>query len=420
MLSFTRFSLYALLGVVQIVVGHRSNPNSSAVKILVGGYAAPTVLLEFDPYSQPNTLRVLSQSDGGSQENKAWLSRHPVSTNILLSCNDHAIANATGYLQSYSLDPTSGAIQFIDQVDAGGFQTDFGVASAHAAFFPPLGNVAGVANYYGQTAATFVFNPETGKFGKKLNKGDILEFPGYKTQDGQVADRQESSHPHMIAFHPYLNTFYLPDLGEDLIHIFTYDESGGLTNLDKYQVPIGSGPRHLAFSPSGQYSYILHELIASISVHQIDVAKNGTLTMIQEPIPIYPSNATLNSNLSSAEVHVSNDGRFIYATMRNLTDISAVGPADPSDIISVFEVSQTNGTLSKIQEAMFPGARQLRAMELSPAGSTASAGGQSFVVTGGILTNNTAVFKRDTKSGLLEFLASVDHPDVSPSTYIWI
>jgi 6-phosphogluconolactonase (cycloisomerase 2 family) len=105
---------------------------------------------------------------------------------------------ATGYLQSYSLDPTSGAIQFIDQVDAGGFQTDFGVASAHAAFFPPLGNVAGVANYYGQTAATFAFNPETGKFGKKLNKGDILEFPGYKTQDGQVADRQESSHPHMV------------------------------------------------------------------------------------------------------------------------------------------------------------------------------------------------------------------------------
>lgn len=139
---------------------------------------------------------------------------------------------------------------------------------------------------------------------------------------------------------------------------------------------------------------------------------NSTL---KTSLNIYPSNVTFSLNLSSAEVHVSNDGRFVYASMRNLTDASLIGTEDvsfflffyfcffylgcegrrsiiiiiinnisvlttiylqPSDTIAVWAADPSTGTLTRIQDAMAFGARQIRSFELSPAGTTASAGGQ--------------------------------------------
>ena len=45
---------------------------------------------------------------------------------------------------------------------------------------------------------------------------------------------------------------------------------------------------------------------------------------------IYPSNATFSLDLSAAEVHVSNDGRFLYASNRNLTAADAIQEGDVS------------------------------------------------------------------------------------------
>lgn len=51
-------------------------------------------------------------------------------------------------------------------------------------------------------------------------------------------------------------------------------------------------------------------------------------------------------------------------------------PHQPSDTIAVWAVDPSTGTLTRIQDAMAFGARQIRSFELSPAGTTASAGGQ--------------------------------------------
>ncbi len=65
------------------------------------------------------------------------------------------------------------------------------------------------------------------------------------------------------------------------------------------------------------------------------------------------------------------------------------------------------------------GARQIRAMELSPAGMTASAGGQDYVVAGGLITANTFIFKRDRQSGTLELVAQT-LGTYMPATYLWL
>lgn len=85
----------------------------------------------------------------------------------------------------------------------------------------------------------------------------------------------------MIATHPWLPVFYLPDLGEDLLRLYKIGENGAVSNLTTYQQPYGSGPRHLAITASGQYMYLLHELSANIRPYKIDLG-SGKLDQIQE------------------------------------------------------------------------------------------------------------------------------------------
>ncbi|WWD08726.1 hypothetical protein V865_006839 [Kwoniella europaea PYCC6329] len=347
------------------------------IRIIQGGYNSTYAVLEFNPFVEPNTLIVAARYNTSDGNLKAWLSRHPINSNIVIGCNDHAVPNAPGYLTSYSLDSKTGEMKYIDSVDTGGYPVpDYSVAAAHCAFFPS-GKTAGVANCY---------TPVQGQIGVAGNDNTS----------------QATSHPHMIVTHPFLSVFYLPDLGEDKIHVYKIGANDSLSNLTSYQQPLGSGPRHLTFTSSGQYMYVLHELAVNVRPYQVDQA-TGELTQIQD---------------DAAEVHVSNDGRFLYASNRNLTAAALIDSGDASDTIAVWSIG-TNGTITRIQSAMAYGARQIRAMELSPAGMTASVGGQDYIVAGGLRTDNTFVFKRDKLNGTLELVAEVGETYM-PSAYLWL
>nr|XP_019050072.1 hypothetical protein I302_00493 [Kwoniella bestiolae CBS 10118]OCF29002.1 hypothetical protein I302_00493 [Kwoniella bestiolae CBS 10118] len=424
---FASVNLLAALALVQAapsIIVSRNNDGTTLtpIRILQGGYNSSYAVLEFNPFVEPNTLKVAARYNTSDGNLKAWLSRHPINSNIVLGCNDNAVPNAPGYLTSYSLDSKTGEMKYIDSVDTGGYPVpDYSVAAAHCAFFPD-GKTAGVANYFGQSASTFSFDPQTGKFDPQTNVG-LLDFPGYTPVEGQLGvagndnTSQATSHPHMIATHPFLPVFYLPDLGEDIIHVYKIGTNDSLSNLTSYQQPYGSGPRHLAITSSGQYMYVLHELAVNIRPYRVDQS-TGELTQIQDDQPIYPSNVTFSTNISAAEVHVSNDGRFLYASNRNLTAAALIESGDASDTIAVWSIG-TNGTITRIQSAMAYGARQIRAMELSPAGMTASAGGQDYIVAGGLRTANTFIFKRDRRNGTLQLVAQTEGTYM-PSTYLWL
>lgn len=44
---------------------------------------------------------------------------------------------------------------------------------------------------------------------------------------------------------------------------------------------------------------------------------------------------------------------------------------------------------------------------------------QDYLITGGLVTNNTFIFKRDRVTGLLDLVASTGGT-YQPSTYIWL
>ncbi|WVW79843.1 hypothetical protein I302_101813 [Kwoniella bestiolae CBS 10118] len=395
---FASVNLLAALALVQAapsIIVSRNNDGTTLtpIRILQGGYNSSYAVLEFNPFVEPNTLKVAARYNTSDGNLKAWLSRHPINSNIVLGCNDNAVPNAPGYLTSYSLDSKTGEMKYIDSVDTGGYPVpDYSVAAAH---------------YFGQSASTFSFDPQTGKFDPQTNVG-LLDFPGYTPVEGQLGvagndnTSQATSHPHMIATHPFLPVFYLPDLGEDIIHVYKIGTNDSLSNLTSYQQPYGSGPRHLAITSSGQYMYVLHELAVNIRPYRVDQS-TGELTQIQD---------------DAAEVHVSNDGRFLYASNRNLTAAALIESGDASDTIAVWSIG-TNGTITRIQSAMAYGARQIRAMELSPAGMTASAGGQDYIVAGGLRTANTFIFKRDRRNGTLQLVAQTEGTYM-PSTYLWL
>ncbi|KAI0425073.1 putative isomerase YbhE [Xylaria sp. FL1042] len=393
-----------------VVQASSCHKHPSPIKILQGGYNSTYAILEFNPYVTPNTLEVVKYYDTFDRNLKAWLNRHPDNPSIILGVNDNAHPNKPGYMTSYHLDRETGKLTFIDSVDTGGYPVpDYSIAAAHGAFFAN-GLVAGATNYYGQSAATFRFDPVTGRFGDQINTNGILDFPGYTPVPGQIGNAgddttsQATSHPHMIAPHPWLKVLYIPDLGEDRLKLYKIGDDGVLSSFTYYQLPYGHGPRHVTIDPTGQTLYLLFELATLVRTYKID-QESGELTQ---------------KGADAAEVHVSNDGRFVYATQRNLTSALVIEPNDPSDIIAVYAVSPVNGTLTRIQSAMSaPGGRQLRAMKLSPIGLTGVAGGQDYIITGGVASNNSFIFKRDRATGMLDLVASAEGT-YQPSTYLWL
>lgn len=127
-------------------------------------------------------------------------------------------------------------------------------------------------------------------------------------------DRQENAHLHGAFFSPNGNYLLTTDLGMDQISMYPYSNSTSLP-LDVAKVKTiiatpGAGPRHLAFSKKGNFMYVLEELTGSISVYSI---VKGQATLLQN---VFTHPKTFKGNPNSADIHISPDGSFLYATNR--------------------------------------------------------------------------------------------------------
>uniref|UniRef100_K3X3U9 6-phosphogluconolactonase n=1 Tax=Globisporangium ultimum (strain ATCC 200006 / CBS 805.95 / DAOM BR144) TaxID=431595 RepID=K3X3U9_GLOUD len=96
-----------------------------------------------------------------------------------------------------------------------------------------------------------------------------------------------------------------------------------------------TGPRHMALHPSGNVAYVVDEISNTIGVYPLNAdSKSLSLSTIQR-ISTLPSGFTQSS--SSADIHVSADGKFVYTSNRG------------HNSIAIFKVtSQTTGILERI------------------------------------------------------------------------
>lgn len=154
--------------------------------------------------------------------------------------------------------------------------------------------------------------------------GLIGEVTDVRTHDGP------EPHAHQVLPDPSGRWVVAVDLGADAVYVYRLDQkTGKLHPHHRLRMPGGYGPRHLAFHPDGRRAYILGELRSEITVAEWHPA-TGRFTAGQvistlgdaQPPENYP-----------AEIVVSPDGRYVYASNRG------------HDSIATFDVT-ANGDLA--------------------------------------------------------------------------
>ncbi|MFD8642593.1 lactonase family protein [Streptomyces zaomyceticus] len=142
---------------------------------------------------------------------------------------------------------------------------------------------------------------------------------------GPVTERQAGPHAHQVLPDPSGRWVVSVDLGTDSVRVCALDpETGALAPHGETVLRPGTGPRHLAFHPSGTHAYVLNELEPTLTVCRWD-ADAGLLETLGET-SVVPEGAVGPSYPS--EVVVAPDGRFLWVAVRG-DDTVAVLALDP-------------------------------------------------------------------------------------------
>ena len=190
--------------------------------------------------------------------------------------------------------------------------------------------------------------------------------------------RQAHAFVHATVLSPDNQFLYVPDLGIDKIMVYAFNaKTGSLTPAKDSAVVMkpGAGPRHFEFSPNGKWAYLLQELSGAVTAFAY---KKGKLKPVQT-ISTLPPNYT--GYFTSADIHVSPDGRFVYASNR-----------DSLNSIAIFKTDAKKGTLTLVSHQSTLG-RTPRNFNFDPSGN--------FLLVANQNTHNVVIFKIDHNTGLL-------------------
>jgi 6-phosphogluconolactonase len=168
------------------------------------------------------------------------------------------------------------------------------------------------------------------------------------------------SRPHAILFDPGGQYVFVPHRDSNLVEQYVFDEiNGTLTPNDPPSValPDGAGARHLAFAPDATRAYVVNEFSSSVTAFTYDAA-NGLLT---QGVTVSALPPDFKGDNTGADIHVSSDGAYVYASMRG------------DDSIAVFAAG-ADGSLT--YQANVPTEARPREFGLDPFGNFLYAAGQ--------------------------------------------
>ena len=281
----------------------------------------------------------------------------------------------SGAVSAFAVDQRSGELRLLNQQPSLGADPCYLDVAAGGRFVL-------IANYTGGNVTVFPVQRD-GSLGEAK---DIKQYRGSSANH----ERQEGPHAHFIALDSTNRFAYSCDLGTDKIMIFRFDARNGklLPGAPPWvQTKPGAGPRHLAFHPSGRYVFVLNELHSTITAFARDREK-GSLKELQT-LTTLPKDFTGEN--TSADIHVSPDGRFVYCSNRGHDSIAGFG-INPGGGLSPIGQESTRG--------MTP-----RNFAIDPTGA--------FLLAANQKSDNIVVFRLDQKTGRLNStgqLAQVPSP----------
>ncbi|WP_062213435.1 lactonase family protein [Streptomyces sp. NBRC 109706] len=226
------------------------------------------------------------------------------------------IGDDGGRLDAFALDADGAVLGEL------GSTSGLGDGPCHVSVHPAGGH-AFSANYNDGTVAVVALAPDG-------TPGEVTQVVQH-TGSGPHPGRQEGPHAHQVLPDATGERLFAVDLGTDSVFVYAFDaEAGQLTQEHEAKLPPGSGPRHLAFHPGGQTAYVLGELDSTLTACGYD-PDSGALTP-GAVVPLLPDGTSPDGN-SAAEVLVSSDGRFVYASNRGHDSIAvfAVDGADEAE-----------------------------------------------------------------------------------------
>jgi len=168
-------------------------------------------------------------------------------------------------------------------------------------------------------------------------------------------------------------------LGGDAVYQQLFDAATGMLSPNdpaEIKTRAKAGPRHLAFSPDERFLYVLTELDATVYVFAYD-GTQGIATQEVQVVTAMPPGS--GEKPWGADIHLTPDGRYLYASERTTGTIAAFG------------VDTRKGTLTPL--GSFATERRPRAFAIDPSGK--------FLFAAGEESHGVSSYAIDSKSGAL-------------------
>ena len=314
--------------------------------------------------------RPLAHNDG--IRNPSWLVVSQ-NTKFVYAVNELNGTGKSGEVSAFAYDAPSGRLTFLNKVSSEGDDP------CHLMLPNKLEKI--VVSNYSAGGYSILGIDKTGRLTPALRTETFTDATG----TGRI------SHLHSTTMLPGGFSFLAADLGLDRVTMDNLFE--GHVDLNKGRIGSGdsdsrfspvvsmsidAGPRHMIFDNKGDTAYFINETNDSIVIREAEALRGSrapkpSRTPVTLGSPVTPGKGT------AAAIHLSEDGRFLYASTRN-----------PKNIIVVFAVNPTDGSLREIQTVP-SGGKAPREFTIAPGGK--------FLLVANQQSDAIAVFSRDPETG---------------------
>lgn len=334
--------------------------NSSTFNLLIGTYT--------NAGNSEGIYYYSFKADGSATAISKQVAADPsfllASTNQQFVYSVNELGNGKGAVSAYAFNKTTGQFTLLNSVLSGGDHPCHISSDKKNRF-------VFVSNYSGGNLSAIAIQ----KDGSLSNNKQTIQHTGSSVN----LSRQEKAHVHSAVLSPDEKYLLVQDLGTDQISVYAVDLNHSSKPLSEKPVAVfkcnpGDGPRHISFHPTKPIVYAVQELTGSVTVLSF---KKGTLSKLQQ---VNMFEKTTDKKSGAADIHVSPDGAFLYASNR----------ADYNDL-AIYKIL-TNGQLAWVGSQSTLG--------VAPRNFTIDPTGQ-FLLAANQNSNNIVVFKRNAITGLL-------------------
>ena len=369
---------FALLAALAGCAGEK--PAAREIRLLVGTYTEGPAssgkskgipVFRFDT----TTGEAVHLADNDGIRNPSWLvvssdAKHVYAVNELNG------TGKSGEVSAFNFNASTGRLLFINKVSAGGDDPCHLMLEEEQSLL--------VSNYSSGSLAVISISVESPK---RLSEPSQLipVLAGPKPID------RSGSHLHSTQEFPDDAGMLAVDLGWDNMTFIPFNhetEPHPTTCVNPLpwkmlRLPKDTGPRHLIFDTKGKYAYLTGELNDSVTVMKNTFSTADARN--EKDFPLTPvQTVTLGASIepgkgTAAAIHLSDDGKFLYASTRN-----------PKNILVAFAVNPTDGTLREIQ-TVSSGGKAPREFAIAPGGK--------FLLVANQQSDAIAVFARDPETG---------------------